>query len=526
MRYTVREAKRLILERFNPAVDLLSVYHKYDEQEYIDLLDALESSIPFSSTSKYDYPSRLFLYAGCLRFDRWVAPSPLVVPPGLADRFSRFVNALKRVEGDNPNNVSTFLLHKVKYDLFQTMESVPLAEVETDTIERFEKKIEAIPSPVDRVKLEEFLREKGDIDALLSGFRDASLRTRITTQIPYIVHLRPLLIDFVWCGIPTTVSLTPTFYKPKSVAEIQPASQPVGPSRWQSGVTDIVIEFSALVDGDAWTPPLLSFDPSRLPFDASPFDGWPKAFTIAFSIVHDLVWIIRVKYEGEKQWIPVPRDFTCIEWEIYSSARKRIEWKIKGSPGALLKGFTPSEEVKAIKLEVLESIPWYARCRSLAAMYLEIGETNEAVFWLNVGVEALFQSRFQEFASTLAKPGLEQELSSSKAYWDLAREVVAEQCPGIADKIEWPETEAYVSMYKRIKYLYKMIPMKTSVEETLAHYSRVSKHRNALFHGTTEERLPVHVVKEAMDSFDWLEQNFTLAEHDPTDKATRNGPAT
>jgi len=287
-----------------------------------------------------------------------------------------------------------------------------------------------------------------------------------------------------------------------------------------------VLEFSALVDGDAWTPPLLSLDLSRLPFGTLPFDGWPKGFTITFSIVHDLAWIVRLEYEGEKQWVPAPRDFTRIEWEVRSSARERIEWKLKGSPGALLKGFTPSEEVKVIKLDALESVTWYARCRSLAAMYLEIGETNEALFWLNVGVEALFESRFQAIALTLGKPDLKEELGSSRAFWDLAKDVVAEQFPDVADRIEWPETEAYASMYKRVKYLYKMTSMKTSVKETLSHYSKVSKHRNALFHGTTEERLPIDVVKKAMGSFDWLEQNFALAEYEPTDKEVQNGSAT
>ena len=130
-------------------------------------------------------------------------------------------------------------------------------------------------------------------------------------------------------------------------------------------------------------------------------------------------------------------------------------------------------------------------------------------------MEALFQDRFQTIALALGKLDLDEELGSSKAFWDLAKEVVAEQFPDVADKVEWPETEAYVSMFKRIKYLYKITSMKTSVKGTLSHYSRVSRHRNALFHGATEERLPVEVVEQAIGSFDWLEQNFALAERGP-----------
>jgi len=509
MSLTIGKAKKWMLEHFNRGTDVISVYPRYDEDEYLNVLNAIEKYLPFDKP-KYDFSSRLFLYAGCLKFNRWVAPSPIIVHDGLADKFASFVTALKRVERGNPDNVSTFLLHQVRYDLFSSVESIPLGKIEAKAVHDLQSLINEIPSPTNRTKLEEFLREKNDIDAILSGILDGSFRTRISTQIPYIVHLQPIRVNFSWQGIATTVTFSPTFFEPNSVAKLQPAGQPVGPSRWQSGVTDVILEFSALIDGDAWTPSLLSIDFDKLPFNTLPYDGWPKCFTIAFSITHDLVWLLRLKHDGEKQWVPVPRDFTKIECEFRSSLKERLDWKLKGSPGALLKGFSPSDELRVIELEGLESIKWHERCRSLATMYLEIGETNEALFWLNVGVEALFQARFREISKALNKPDLEADLESSKAFWDLAKDVVRQQFPEIVDKIDWPETEAHVSMYKRIKYLYKLVPMKTSIRETLSHYSKVSKYRNALFHGTSEARLAIPIVDEALASFDWLELNFVL----------------
>ena len=54
--------------------------------------------------------------------------------------------------------------------------------------------------------------------------------------------------------------------------------------------------------------------------------------------------------------------------------------------------------------------------------------------------------------------------------------------------------------------------MKTSVKELTAKYNKISKHRNPLFHGVREERLPANVVKESLSSFDWINENFVLSQ--------------
>jgi hypothetical protein len=149
-------------------------------------------------------------------------------------------------------------------------------------------------------------------------------------------------------------------------------------------------------------------------------------------------------------------------------------------------------------------------------MYLEVGETNEALFWINVGVEALFQHRFRQISQTINDPELFDELSSPKAYWHEAEEVVREQFPELADRISWPGTTKHVSVYQKLKYLYRRVSMKTSVNEMISNYSKVSKNRNALFHGATEKRLPVNAVEKAISSFDWIVENFTLTEDDQT----------
>jgi len=54
--------------------------------------------------------------------------------------------------------------------------------------------------------------------------------------------------------------------------------------------------------------------------------------------------------------------------------------------------------------------------------------------------------------------------------------------------------------------------MKTSVKELNAKYNKISKHRNSLVHGVIDQRLPADVVKEALSSFDWINENFVLSQ--------------
>src|SRR4028118_461888 len=132
----------------------------------------------------------------------------------------------------------------------------------------------------------------------------------------------------------------------------------------------------------------------------------------------------------------------------------------------------------------------YIKCRSLAVMYLEIGETNEALFWLNAGIESLFQNRFKEIALATGRTNLEDELNSPNVYWNDAEEIVKKQFPELAGKIEWPDSKRHVSVYQKLKCLHTSVPMKTSLKELNAKYDKISKHRNLLVHGVIDQRLP------------------------------------
>jgi hypothetical protein len=100
--------------------------------------------------------------------------------------------------------------------------------------------------------------------------------------------------------------------------------------------------------------------------------------------------------------------------------------------------------------------------------------------------------------------------SLPKAFWASAEEIVSIQFPGIAGKIKWPDDQIHVSIYGKLKYLYRKFEMKTLIKELFSHYSAISSHRNSLFHGVLDKRLPVECVTQAIESFDWIDNNMLL----------------
>jgi hypothetical protein len=501
------KAKNEILRMFSQGVDPAKEYHKHSEQFYLETLNAIRDSIPFRK-SKQNLSLKLFLYAGCLRFERWFAPSPYVVSPNLNSHFELFLNAFIEVEGKGTDNAATFQLHAVRNDFYANFDERLVDQIPHQQLDEFLDQLKKIPVPKHPIKHREYNEELDKVLAIIEGIRDRTLKTVLKTRLPYVLHLSPLRLNFNWRGISMKVNINPIFRTSgETVVNISPAVQPIGASRWQAGISEIEIECSSLIDCDLFSKSLQaceSHDP--------PIQGWPKCFTLVFKVLYDLAWRLRIEHGGQQQWIPAPRDIADVSIALKSGTDKNIDTKIKTSPAHHMYGFTPTNETLELDLYELKPFPWHVKCRSLSTMYLELGETNEALFWLNVAVETLFNERFLKISEDTNHPELGIELNSPKAFWEPAEEIISKQFPEMAGKVQWPETEVHVSIYAKIKYLYKNIEMKTNVKELLKQYRNISKYRNELLHGVFEDRIHVDLVKKAIASFDWIDANMMPAD--------------
>ena len=76
------EARKRMLAMFPRGVDSAQIYHNYTDNEYLEVLQLVKPLIPFKK-EKQNALLFDFLYAGCLKFDRFVSPVPSPVDPRL-----------------------------------------------------------------------------------------------------------------------------------------------------------------------------------------------------------------------------------------------------------------------------------------------------------------------------------------------------------------------------------------------------------------------------------------------------------
>ena len=281
------------------------------------------------------------------------------------------------------------------------------------------------------------------------------------------------------------------------------AALSVGASRWQTGTSQITIRMAALLDGSAYTERL-----QALPGHEMPVEGWPKSFSWAFSIFHDVSWCLRDKHGGRQDWIPAPRDISDLEFSIQTSSCEGLGYIRKGSPAALLEAFTVSPVVLSIELGDVHPLAWSVECQTRATMYLELGETNEALFWLNVAVESLIAQRFNEIEQASGMSGLAAELGSPKEFWAQSEEIVSKQYPEMSGKVKWPTAPIHAGVFGKLNTLYRRVTMKTTIDELLGRYKKIWGERNDLFHGRRTSRVPVATVMSAFEALAWINENM------------------
>ena len=141
-------------------------------------------------------------------------------------------------------------------------------------------------------------------------------------------------------------------------------------------------------------------------------------------------------------------------------------------------------------------------------MYLELGDTNEPLVWLNVAVESLIAERFKEIEAVIGRPGLAADLGSPKEFWAEAEAIISKQIPEVAGKVRWPTAAIHVSVFSKLRALYRLVPMKTPLDELLSKYRDVSGERNDLFHGKRATRVTVPTIEAASQALSWIHANM------------------
>ncbi len=404
-------------------------------------------------------------------------------------------------------NAPVFVIHALRDDLYAAFADrpLPLGSEDQHVLAEFRARLSAVVVPVRAEKREEVLNAKEEVSTIIDALVAGTLRTRLRTSLPYPLTKQPLELRLVWAGINVTELMSSSFAGPPGLlTQTTPpnALRPLNTTRWQYGRTEVQFEFASLVDPSLQVPSL------QMPAIDVPVDAWPNGLRAAYELIYFSCWALRGRPEYIGVWVPAPGDVGDIESTIVIPGRSDLSFIRRGHPSIPFELFTPSTKTAQIDLGSAVLMDWHQRCRVLAEQYAMFGEVREAIFWLNVGVESLLRTRME--THILAK-GVEIDLDvldGGKTYWDEAKQLVAAQFPELAEEIVWPAGAKKPSLFQQLKYFCANVPGAPAFELSKTHYSKVSRHRNALFHGSSEVATAISEVRLAMASFDWIAANF------------------
>lgn len=504
------DAKSLLEKHFRRSTFNDQTVSNIDPDTFVAALNAIEGKLPFESEHK-NADARRFLWSGCRKFDRWFVPSPYVVPDSYSELQERFALALQKAEGAKGENSAVFLVHLVRNRLYKTFNNrpLPLDELSIEEIYKLKTDLSNITPPIGLNKAPEFQTETKFVLDLLGAIQRGSLTTHCEFAVPYPLVKSTLNFDLIWQDIPIKGRLIPNFLSPKEyLVQTSPPSVmvPKSATRWQFGTTKIELNFNALIDHSAKVAPL------QLPMEPRATDGWPNIFKIAFQVLYEVCWLLQQRKEYIGTWTPSPADLGGINYWIEIEPNRKCCEVHKSNPAFTGIGFVPTTEgnEQCVHFGALSPTPWHLKCRILAEQYLELGDTREALFWLNVGVESFLNEKMSSLADEAHISINMDDVTGSPSYWDNAKELFTQHFPDLVDQIQWPETVPHVSMFRRLKYFTKHVKLAKSARDISSRYSKIQRDRNALFHGDNDAPISAEDVKAAVESFDWLAENFKL----------------
>lgn len=193
-------------------------------------------------------PIRRFLYYGAVHFDRWVAPTPIVLSER-QDRLARaFLEALVMAEPADSANLDVFQLHDLRTRLYELvavrdLSPSPVKDVAA-LLDSIKSEVAAINRPMQADTAAEFAEQFVNLEAIIEGVERDDCRFTLSFALPHPVakqRIQALVDHAAWTPALTKVpgpqsKAAPGSLLPETPSFARPGHRggPVGraPSRW------------------------------------------------------------------------------------------------------------------------------------------------------------------------------------------------------------------------------------------------------------------------------------------------------
>lgn len=475
-------------------------YEKVNREEYKQMYYAVRSHLKGGSRN-WQMALGNFLINGALSYDRFAGLRPNVVNQMHYDMFCHFLNTLQKLDGNLMDRTTFFHLEKIKWDIYRECSLQPHGERQEEFLEQCKKKVLGISIPHGNDNSTHFIRKHQEallelIDAINSG----SIRTAIHTTLPYKLTTTDAEITMIVGGVDVHVKTkhhsTGSSIPIAQIAEGTTMST-MGPSKWTTTTCELFIEANCLTD--------VLEERSKVTLRGDDDGGyWTSLFDFTFKVLYS-IWAHAQQLEDVTgAWPPLPNDIHYIECHVFAGD-KDFDNLTSTNP-ALVYHFTSLKKPTAeIKIEEKQRSQWSDCAYNFAKIYAESGQLEEAIFWLNVSVEAMVEDFIQQVATT---GEVLAEIEGDEYKFDTAEEILTEQFPEMKGKVKWPNTIIHTSIFTKLKRALKYSGLAVNKKEVIKKYSQVNAKRNTLFHGG-EAKIDVNDVEKAFGAYDWLRKNLT-----------------
>lgn len=474
-------------------------YERVRKEEYKQMFYAVFSHID-KGNAEWRMAVANFLLHGAMIYDRFVTPRPNVDEQELHDMFCSFLNILQKMVGKSYDHTAFLHLDKIQWDVYRECSTMPCDDELRKFLAKCENDVRNIELNDGEARVIDIInKKKKELLGVISGIRDGNVRTEIHTTLPYMLTDTDATVVMDVDGVKVEVAIKNQSQGSSiPIAEIAEGAtmNTAGPSKWTTTTCELDITAHSLID------PLE--ERLRVTLRRDEEKGyWNAVYDFTFRVV-TLIWTSLQKHdELAGMWPPLPNDIHYIDSKVLVNGRK-IDGEFSTNPALVYRVTSLKKAPKRYEIAE-EDIYWSDYAYMLAKVYGETGQMKEAIFWVNVAIEALVE----EFVRRTAKT--EEELAEIEGVtyqFDSAEEILSEQFPGMKGKVNWPKAEIHTSVFTKLKRAVNKSGLKAMQKNIMKKYAQVNSKRNALFHGGNVE-IDVEDVEKAFGAFAWLREKLT-----------------
>lgn len=489
------QAKNKILSLYREGA---TSYGKVKMDEYKQLYYAIRSQLA-SGNQEWVNAVGKFLLHGVMAYDRFIGSRPQYVDDDLYDMFCHFLSSLQKLDGKFNGRTCTFHLDNIMWLIFRDCSLRPCDEELKVVLDQYENDLTNIVIPTGDERIAENLKRKKEyVQELINDIREGRIRTRIHTSLPSSFSDTDAKVSLLVDGVKVRVTIcnqSQGSSLPGIKIEEGSTLTTSGPSGWTTTCCDLDIEAECLMDG-------LDLRPRVTLQKEEDKRYWTAAFDITYRVVTALWMYFQQKENRTASWPPLPNDIHYLSFKVGNDT-KEYDGEYTTNPALVYHVKSLKKEPHQYTIED-EDGNWSSYAYRFAKVYAESGQLKEAIFWLNVSVEALVEEFVRKVATTKEKLAV---IEGEVRRFEAAEEILAEQFPEMEGKVKWPDTVIHTSVFTKLKRAVQMSDMASVQKDIIKKYSQVNAKRNALFHGDSVI-ITVEDVEKAFKAYVWLKEKL------------------